>query len=235
MKYVVVFGALALALIFQVTQIQEWFWRLLLASCSVCFAGVAMAYAGAGPRVFLKTREGRLTLLSWLLFWPYHLLNLWALSLFRRRAKRTGDLYSEIQDHLWLGARLGEEEARRWTHFPLAVLDVAGELSENKTFRAQKHYFLVPTLDRYAPQIADLQHASRWLSERLKEGNVYVHCALGHGRSATFVAAYLLAAGKAQTVEEALKIIRRARPSIDLSQHQVSILKEFQVAAPPLH
>jgi protein-tyrosine phosphatase len=48
-----------------------------------------------------------------------------------------------------------------------------------------------------------------------KEKNiVYVHCKIGYSRSAAVVGAYLCAAGAAGTVEEAITIMLRARPSL---------------------
>jgi protein-tyrosine phosphatase len=45
-------------------------------------------------------------------------------------------------------------------------------------------------------------------------GTVYVHCKIGYSRSAAVVGAYLCAARAAGTVEEAIAIMRRARPSL---------------------
>jgi 1-acyl-sn-glycerol-3-phosphate acyltransferase len=47
-----------------------------------------------------------------------------------------------------------------------------------------------------------------------QHGIVYVHCKIGYSRSAAVVAASLLANGQARTVDEALVMIRRARPQV---------------------
>ncbi|RYG63730.1 serine/threonine protein phosphatase, partial [bacterium] len=68
---------------------------------------------------------------------------------------------------------------------------------------------------------------AEWIENQLKNGPVYVHCALGHGRSTTFVAAYLNRAGKASGVEDSLSIIQSRRPSIDLSPSQKQALQQL--------
>jgi hypothetical protein len=220
MKYAVVFGTLALALLFNATQISFWPAKVLLFSGFLCFGGVSLAFAGLGPRVFLKSRSGRLTPLSWLIFWPYHALNYWALSRFHNRA----DLYSNIENNVWLGAVLSEKDAREWARPGMSILDVAGELS---VFRAADHYLSLPTLDRFAPRLEDLRRGADWIQDRQLEGPVYIHCAMGHGRSATFVAAYLMRSGKAKDVTEALEIMKQQRPTIDLSPVQVELLQRL--------
>ena len=65
------------------------------------------------------------------------------------------------------------------------------------------------------------------------EGPVLVHCALGHGRSATFVAAYLLAEGLAASLPEALDLLRRVWPGVRLSDAQRRLLEAGPEAPRP--
>jgi protein-tyrosine phosphatase len=62
---------------------------------------------------------------------------------------------------------------------------------------------------------------------RLKDGPVYVHCAAGHGRSAMFVAALLLASGRLASVSEAEAFMREKRPEVRLSSSQRELLDMF--------
>jgi protein-tyrosine phosphatase len=66
-----------------------------------------------------------------------------------------------------------------------------------------------------------------WLTERAGEGPVYVHCALGHGRSATVVVAYLVATGRAATVQEGLASLRSKRPGVSLLAPQLDVLMHY--------
>ncbi|MBI4870420.1 MAG: dual specificity protein phosphatase family protein [Candidatus Riflebacteria bacterium] len=102
--------------------------------------------------------------------------------------------------------------------------------------RSAAAYRCIPLLDGTAPGPEALLAGARWIQARLELGPVYVHCAMGHGRSALFVAAYLLLAGRAGTVEAALAELGRLRPGVHLHPDQSSCLREFLrmlPAAPP--
>ena len=58
-------------------------------------------------------------------------------------------------------------------------------------------------------------------------GGVYVHCAQGHGRSATVVAAVLLAKGLAGNKEEAEQLLKKARAKVRLNRKQQRLLDRF--------
>jgi protein-tyrosine phosphatase len=60
-----------------------------------------------------------------------------------------------------------------------------------------------------APNAAQIQHGVEWTIRELDEGrSCYIHCAHGHGRSATVLGAVLMALGKARTAEEAVAVMR---------------------------
>lgn len=62
-----------------------------------------------------------------------------------------------------------------------------------------------------APNAAQIQQGVEWVAKELVEGRpCYIHCAHGHGRSATVLAAVLIATGQASTAEEAVGLMRWA-------------------------
>jgi predicted protein tyrosine phosphatase len=72
-----------------------------------------------------------------------------------------------------------------------------------------------PAADTHAPDAASIQGAVEWVQGQLGLGReVYIHCAHGHGRSATVLAAVLIALGQAKGADEAVAIMRRA-PGIE--------------------
>ncbi len=229
MKYALVFGILAFALAYRAVQSEFWGWQLLFLNGACCFGGVALAYGGVGARVFLKRADGRLPFLSWLLFWPYHALNLSSLWLFLKRQSRLGTLISPITSRVILGPRLGPSAAKNLFSGDFSVLDIAAELSENRVMRGARHYLSLPLLDTCAPTLDDLRRGACWIEARQNEGPVYVHCALGHGRSATFVAAFLMKSGQAPDADGAIALIRSKRPGIGISAAQRQILRGFEL------
>jgi hypothetical protein len=73
-----------------------------------------------------------------------------------------------------------------------------------------------PLLDLVAPSPAILAEAAKSIEAARANGTVLACCALGYSRSAAVVATWLLQSGRAQTVEEAIGLMRAARPGIVL-------------------
>jgi hypothetical protein len=86
----------------------------------------------------------------------------------------------------------------------------------------------VPILDGSPPTDRQFGEAIQWVARWRAEGRcVLVHCAQGHGRSATIVAAILLRLGLAQNVEQAVSMIRAARPRAHPSRKQQVALMRY--------
>lgn len=193
-----------------------WPLRLTLGWVALCFAWLSLAYAFVGPSALLKTGAGRLSPLSLILLAPYHALNTFSLWLCRFSSEPA---YQEIVPGLYLGRRLQPAQARALQ--VSAVLDVTAELNECSAFlRADVTYLLLPTLDKCPLQPEQMERAVEFITRSLQSGSVYVHCALGHGRSASVVAAYLLASRTVGSVDEAETWLRKIRPQVKLNGAQ---------------
>ena len=59
-----------------------------------------------------------------------------------------------------------------------------------------------------------------FIDEHIGEHNVFVHCAIGRGRSAAAAMAWLLAQGEAEDVDGALSLLTDKRPVIDPNERQ---------------
>ncbi len=224
MKYAVVFLIFGLTCTFYAFTAEPLYFRFLAASSAIAFSGVGLAYAFIGPRAFLKKPDGRLSFLSYVFYWPYFVMNGLSLATFRRSGGENA--FDLIAPNVYLGCRLSPHDGNDITRLGIvAVLDLTCEFSEIPKLRGLS-YLCIPLLDTTAPSVEQLKTGAAWIRVQSERGPVYVHCALGHGRSATFVAAYLLGCSKAQSVTEAVGAIRVLRPKIGLHPAQMRVLEE---------
>jgi len=188
-----------------------------------CFF-LALAYAGIGTGLFGKRKSGEHSLQSWLLFTPYFLVNSLIARLHRNLSREPP--FAEVVPNLFYGRRLGEVEARvsvaiGW----VSVLDLAPEFAEASTLRALPGYRSFPILDATAPSEDELRDAIHWLSRAVTVGPVYVHCALGHGRTGCVVIAYLITTGVITSAMEGVRLLRSQRPGVRLNRTQLRALR----------
>lgn len=201
--------------------------RLLLAALTFCFLALAAAFGLGRPGLLLKRPSGALSLWSYVIYWPYHAMNLGLLGALRHVSHERP--YDEIVPGLFLGGRLlPRDRHAHFAHGPFAVLDLTAEFGECAFLGASPHYRCMPLFDTGAPSLEQLRSGAEWIAEQMASRPVYVHCALGHGRSATFVAAYLLVSGKARSAEEAIAMVRERRPRVGLSRRQRQVLEELE-------
>jgi hypothetical protein len=180
--------AVALALTVLAFSWQGWAWAALWPAFS--FSMVACAYWTGDP-VWLAKRNGRIAF--WM--WPFTICA-WINS---RLWTRGQEPWQHLADGVWIGRapfRAG----------PFAsVVDLTAEMP----VRAERH---VPVLDLTVPR-AD-QMAAAVAAIEASPRPVLVCCALGYSRSATVAAVWLMRAGHAASVEDAVAKVRRVRPQI---------------------
>jgi predicted protein tyrosine phosphatase len=221
-----VFLFLSVASVFPGILVESALGKFVAFSAAIAFLAVAVAYTFSWPGLIGKKRAGGLLTSSYALFWPFHFLNYLSLTMFRW--SRQSAPFSEIFPGLYLGGRLTSRDARRLCELNIsAVLDLTCEFSEIHCLRTTSAYLCIPLLDRTAPSPAELEAAIRFIREQSQGGSVYVHCALGHGRSATVMLAYLLATRKFTNVEEALAHVQSKRPRVRLNRSQLRALQQF--------
>lgn len=200
--------------------------RIPLSYAGATFTLLGSVYLLRKPSWLLKKPSGEMRLFAWLLYGPYFLVNGLLFILLQKFSRECAT--AQIVPDLFLGRLLTKLEASLVAPEPVAVVDLVAEFSEAPRFRAAPGYLLLPVLDGTAPTLGQLQQGVRHIVEWLPKGRVYVHCALGHGRSVTLVAAFLLATGKAASVEDAIKMIRSRRQGIGLKPGQVAVLRLFE-------
>ncbi len=223
MHYAVFFTFCASCLV--VSAVHHGGWAYLLCWPAVSFLLLALAYVAARPSLLGKQPDGRLAWWALLGFAPVLLL-LWTIWHLQRWFSREPPC-QEVAPGLWLGRRPFAHEVPadvRW------IVDLTAEFPASRGLLAGRDYLLVATLDGLAPEEAAFRAAVNHVAALASP--VLVHCAMGHGRSATVVAAVLLARGIARDVREAEEQLRRVRPRVRLNAGQRRLLRRVQGEGP---
>eukprot|EP00798_Chlamydomonas_sp_ICE-L_P021863 gene21863-28894_t len=73
----------------------------------------------------------------------------------------------------------------------------------------------------FTPTVSQINEGVEWcLNERKQGRNVYIHCAHGHGRSATVMCACFLELGLASDPSDSIAVLKGARPKVRMSWRQ---------------
>jgi protein-tyrosine phosphatase len=180
---------------------------------------VGLGYVWLGPHVLGKQPDGTLAWYTALLLMPYFGAAEFAWYLVRVLGDE--EPWHEVSRGLFLG--------RRVQHWELPariglVLDMTAEFVEPLELRTGRRYVCVPTLDAHVPKPEALADA---IAEILPyAGNIYVHCAAGHGRSAMAMAVLMVARGVASELDQAIAMMCAARTRVRLRTTQRRIAQQ---------
>jgi len=185
---------------------------------------VAIVYLAGAPRALGKRPDGTLAWWAWLawapLFGYMRLLHELARSL-------TGEpVADEVAPGVWVGRRPRRHELPPGIAI---VVDLCAELPEAPGVADGRAYLAIPTLDATSPTPDQIARAvDAMLAAR---GPAFIHCAFGHGRSATVAAALLVRRGDA-ALDDVERMLRARRPRIGLNAHQRRALAEAVARGP---
>src|SRR5579871_3150209 len=179
-------------------------WSLVFLYPSATFLCLGLVYCGFGKQWFGKRADGSCSSRSMLWFGPYFALNelVWFLYVALAREPAVG----QAAPNLYFGRRLTGRDiiAVRNLSF-YGCLDLTFEFAESGDLCRLPMYRSIPILDGSAPTYEQLHQAVDWITEATAQGNVYVHCALGHGRTGTILIAWLVAARLYSDIDSALQ------------------------------
>jgi protein-tyrosine phosphatase len=199
--------------------------RWALAWPALSFALVGLAYLLGRGEIFGKRETGRVPAWSLLLHAPYLVLTrgIWIL----QQALGREDPANEVAPGVWVGRRPSPSDLPPECGL---VVDLTCEFPVHAGVARQVDYLGLPTLDGTAPSEASLRRVAELASDTRV---VLFNCAAGHGRSATAAAALLLTRGTASSVEEAVGLMKAARPGIGLNRAQRAALRPFVTVREP--
>jgi protein-tyrosine phosphatase len=193
-----------------------WLWLFWPA---LALALVALNYAATGAPGFQKDSDGRLSIGARGLLLPYLIGARINSRLWTRRHPQP----AAVTEDVWIG-RIPSGADLRASPFA-AIVDLSAELScgayEARLYRS------FPVLDLTVPDAALLRAAAEAVESGRQHGSVLVCCALGYSRSATAILAWLLMTRRAATVDEAMSMVRKARPAIVLKREHCTALEAF--------
>ena len=214
---------ISLGLLLLAAGLWERGWMLLAAWFGGDFLALGIAHATGAHGLFGKRPDGSLPLWSWLVFLPLLLFSLALWQVLRLATREPAQ--NAVAEQLVVGRRLSASElADQFENY----VDLTAEFAEPAAIRRAPGYRSFPILDGAAPTPAALAGAIA----SLKPGSTFVHCAQGHGRAGLFALACLLKSGQARTVDEGLRILKQARPAINLGRAQRACLEAFAQQLP---
>ena len=194
-------------------------WHILLAWCLLSIVLCALSYICLGPRVFQKNDSGEIPLFPRLVHLPW----LWEYKIIVAIDRWQGsDGVNEISPGLWLGRRLQHSEIPEGIKL---VVDLTAEFPKIAGLSDDVDYLCLPTLDGYAPEA----EAFKVLLDKVNAhpGPILIHCARGHGRSATLMAALLISRELVQDLGEAYNLMKSKRDGIHLHKGQLKLLQSM--------
>lgn len=174
---------------------------------------VAVNYSILGAKGFQKQQDGGYPLATLILYAPYMII-MWLNSRVWTRNNHHADA---VLENVYLG-RIPSRQVLKQYEFK-AVIDLCAELPI--CTESIDIYCAIPVLDMTLPSAQVLREAAMAIEVANKQGTTLVCCGLGYSRSAAAVVAWLVLTGRVASVDQAIALVRAARPSIVL--HQINI------------
>ena len=216
---------IALALAFLAIWAHLW---ILLWPAAVLLA-TAVVYAARAPLALGKRADGTLAWWAWLVWAP--LFGYMRLMHELARSVTDESVGDEVAPGVWVGRRPRAHEVPPGVAI---IVDLCAELpaAPGVAGHPARTYLAIPTLDATAPTPAQIARAVD--AVLAAPGSAFIHCAFGHGRSATVAAAVLVRRGEA-TLDDVEAKMRAHRRRIGLNAIQNAALAEavaLAVSAP---
>ncbi len=152
----------------------------------------------------------------------------WLVLVLRRVITREA-IFDEVAPGIYLGALPLPWDRGRYREVSVAsVVNLCFEFPAPMGYPAGVAVHYLPTLDSTPPEAVAFAQAVDWAEAQVRDGQgLLVHCAAGHGRSTTLVAALLIRLGQFETLETCRDHLRSVRPGIYLTRAQWRLLEAW--------
>lgn len=141
--------------------------------------------------------------------------------------------FSQITPEICVGPQLGKRGKRYLERVGITgSINLRAEYDDAAYGLALREYCYLPTIDDEVPTPEQIQQGIVFIQQTLTAGGkVYIHCAGGSGRAPTMCMAYLISQGMG--FDEAIALVRKARPFIQPSPAQMDYLRRLAEAQHP--
>jgi protein-tyrosine phosphatase len=187
-----------------------WLWPALV------LAAAWIVYLARAPRAFGKRADGTITPFAYVAWAPLFAYQWFVLVVGRRVTNEP--IASEVAPGLWVSRR---PRARDLPPGAAIVVDLCAEFPAGRGIRNDRTYVSIPSLDARAPTPREIALAVD--AVLAANGPAVIHCAHGHGRSATVAAAVMVRRGLA-TLDDVEAKLKAKRPRIALNADQRAAL-----------
>lgn len=139
--------------------------------------------------------------------------------------------YDHIIDQVWLGGALSYPRDYQFLldNNIAAVIDIRQEREDDLDFYAKHdiNHLKIRVADLYPPNETQISDAMAFIDDQIAQDRaVYIHCAKGRGRSATLVAAYIMAK-HGMSFEEARSFMVNKRKLVKLERRHGETLNAW--------
>jgi protein-tyrosine phosphatase len=149
----------------------------------------------------------------------------------RARMRAAARRIDRVNEWLHLGGAVPPEEYNRLSEAGIThVVDLRqdeeeiGDVSSLEAMGIER--IQVPVRNGAAPVFEQLIQVRQWFEGAEDSASLYVHCGGGFGRAAVMSVALLVHEGTG--VDEAIELVREARPEIRLNEEQMVWLREIE-------
>lgn len=216
-KFSIAFTLTGLILVIHAILLKAALFSVFEVWCGLSLICVGVSYLFGSPSIFGKKSDGGICKVNFVLLLPYFLY-VWGVWYIMRLINKE-EKYNYLDTGIWIGRRLVGNEVPDNIEL---IVDLTSEFAELKSVSYGRNYICLPVLDGYVPKKDDFISLLKKVNEF--KGDVYIHCAEGHGRTGLVAAALLILKGKAESAEEALQIIKLAREKVNLNSEQYYFL-----------
>ena len=141
--------------------------------------------------------------------------------------------YSRVTDALFVGPQFRENGKGTLARAGIThIVNMRSEFDDAKHGLTKGrcgtyHYCHLPTIDDEPISSPHIARGIQFIDSAIdSDGKVYIHCSAGVGRAPSMAAAYLISKG--YCANDALDLIRRARPFIRPTPKQIQALRELE-------